>query len=121
MDENRQTRIAAALGASIAKMRAARNLTQEQVADKLGVGNEAISRIERGVVLPPLIRLFEFAEVFDCRVDELLLEASDRSSDQAALLAQQLGKLGTTDRALVLGLMSQLTERLSPTPGSKTR
>ena len=116
MDENRQTRIATALGASIAKTRAARNLTQEQVAEKLGIGNEAISRIERGVVLPPLIRLFEFAEVFDCRVDELLLEASDRSSDQAAVIAQQLGRLATTDRALVLNLMAQLTERLRAYP-----
>lgn len=53
MDDNRQKRIALALGASIAKMRAQNNLTQEQVAEKLGVGNEVISRIERGAVMPP--------------------------------------------------------------------
>ncbi|WP_287877439.1 helix-turn-helix transcriptional regulator [Acidovorax sp.] len=113
MDDNRQKRIALALGASIAKMRAQKNLTQEQVAEKLGVGNEAISRIERGAVMPPLIRLFEFAELFGCRVDELLISASDRATDQAAFLSQAIEHLNPSDRELVLNLVEQLSARLT--------
>lgn len=113
MDERRQKRIATALGASIAKMRASRGFTQEQVAEKLGIGNEAISRIERGVVLPPIIRFFEFAELFECRLDELLMEASDRSQDQASAIAQLIEKMAPNDRELVLGIVGQLSQRLS--------
>jgi transcriptional regulator with XRE-family HTH domain len=32
----------------IAKHRSERNLTQEEVAERLGIGSEAISRLERG-------------------------------------------------------------------------
>ena len=38
------------LGKSIAKARIAQDMTQEAVAEKLGIGNEAMSRIERGIV-----------------------------------------------------------------------
>lgn len=78
MDESRQRRIAAALGARIAELRTSQGLTQEQVAEQLDMGNQAISRIERGAVLPPLTRLYELGEVLGCRVDEFLLE--DRKS-----------------------------------------
>ncbi len=114
MQEERQRQIGVALGAQIARARIAKGLTQEQVAELLGVGNEAISRIERGVVLPPLVRLFELADALNCRVDELLLEASDRSSDQAVLIAKHISRLTPEDRELVLGLVQQLVERLAP-------
>lgn len=113
MNDSRHRQIAASLGASIARKRATRQLTQEQVAEHIGVGNEAISRIERGVVLPPLIRLYEMAELFGCRVDELLLEASDRASDTAAAIAVHMSQLSPTDRELVLNLVVQLSERLA--------
>lgn len=61
MDESRQRRIAAALGARIAELRTSQGLTQEQVAEQLDMGNQAISRIERGAVLQPLTRLYELA------------------------------------------------------------
>ncbi|MGQ0708671.1 MAG: helix-turn-helix domain-containing protein [Rhodoferax sp.] len=112
MDKTRQKYIAAALGGRIARMRADRNLTQEQVAQRLDMGNEAISRIERGVVLPPLVRVFELAELFGCRIDELLMDASDRSADQAAAIAIYLQPLSPCDRDLVLTIVRLLSERL---------
>lgn len=46
-----------------------------------GLGAETITRIERGLVPPTLAKLFEFAKLLGCRVDELLLEASNRNND----------------------------------------
>ncbi len=120
MDEIGQTRIAAALGARIAELRMAQGLTQEQVAEQLDMGNQAISRIERGVVLPPITRLYELGEVLGCRVDEFLLDASDRGTDQAAVIAQQLAGLSPSDRDMVLNIVNQLAHRLaSPAPLKK--
>jgi transcriptional regulator with XRE-family HTH domain len=120
MDESRQRRIAAALGARIAELRTSQGLTQEQVAEQLDMGNQAISRIERGAVLPPLTRLYELGEVLGCRVDAFLLDASDRGTDQAAVITQQLAGLAPADREMVLGIVSQLALRLaSPTPVKK--
>ncbi|MFT3776748.1 MAG: helix-turn-helix transcriptional regulator [Ottowia sp.] len=120
MDESRQRRIAAALGARIAELRTSQGLTQEQVAEQLDMGNQAISRIERGAVLPPITRLYELGEVLGCRVDEFLLDASDRGTDQAAVITQQLAGLAPADRDMVLGIVSQLTHRLTaPAPPKK--
>ena len=113
MDESRQRRIAAALGARIAELRTSQGLTQEQVAEELDMGNQAISRIERGAVLPPITRLYELGEVLGCRVDEFLLDASDRGTDQAAVITQQLAGLTPADREMVLGIVNQLAHRLA--------
>ncbi|MBV7515889.1 helix-turn-helix domain-containing protein, partial [Pseudomonas sp. PDM25] len=53
------------VGRAIAKQRSRRGLTQEEVAERLGVGNEAVSRIERGIVMPNIERLLELAGIFD--------------------------------------------------------
>ena len=104
----------------IREKRLAKGLTQEQVAEQLDMGNQAISRIERGVVLPPITRLYELGEVLGCRVDEFLLDASDRGTDQAAVIAQQLAGLSPSDRDMVLNIVNQLAHRLaSPTPLKK--
>ncbi len=78
------------IGKSIAKRRLAANLTQDQVAEKLGIGYEAVSRIERGKSIPTVIRLVELAEVFGCGVHELLTESSNRPNDQAEQIKQML-------------------------------
>jgi ribosome-binding protein aMBF1 (putative translation factor) len=51
--------IANRLGKAIASERTARELTQEQLAEMLGVEQETISRFERGTTLPPLPRLIQ--------------------------------------------------------------
>ena len=112
MDAKRQRKLAQAIGASIAAARERAGLTQDQVADSLGVGPQAVSRVERGTVIPNAVRLYELAEVFDCRVDELLISASDRAADQALGIARQIQSLATSERQLVANMVSQLTEHL---------
>ena len=112
MTPQQQKRIAKAVGALIARARAQTQMTQEDVAEALEVGAETVSRIERGMVPPTLARLFEFAELFGCRVDELLLEASNRSADQAAAIAGQLAELNPGDRAMVANVVDQLATHL---------
>ena len=112
MTPQQQKQISKAVGALIARARAQAHMTQEDVAEKMEVGAETVSRIERGMVPPTLARLFEFAELFGCRVDELLLEASNRNTDQAATIAAQLAELSPPDRALVAGVVDQLAEHL---------
>ena len=105
--------LAKSLGAAIAAKRVESGLSQEAVAERLGIGQEAVSRTERGVVTPSLERLLAFSDVFGCRLDELILPASDRPDDQAVQLGWQLKGLNPKDRAFVLDLVEQLCARLS--------
>jgi transcriptional regulator with XRE-family HTH domain len=112
MTPDQEKHLSKAIGALIAQARARAKMTQEEVALALDVGPETISRIERGAVPPTVARLFEFAELFGCRVDDLLLEASDRSADLAAVIATELVELAPADRQMIANVVVQLAEHL---------
>lgn len=107
------TGVAKKLGKKIARERVARELTQEQLAEMLGVEQETISRFERGLTLPPLPRLIQLADVFDVPLDALLRGTTNRSADEAADIADMLTKLGESDRELIRRWVTEMCERLS--------
>lgn len=102
----------AELAKRIAEKRVAAQLTQENVAEQLGIGMEAVSRIERGLVIPNVLRLAELAGIFNCRTDELLEGTSLNLPDQAAHLASLLKPLSEADRKLVIDMLTVLVTRL---------
>ncbi|WP_423391470.1 helix-turn-helix domain-containing protein [Burkholderia sp. LMG 21824] len=113
MPKSKTDNLAVVVGRAIAKQRMACGLTQEDVAEGLGIGLEAVSRMERGVVIPTVVRLFELADIFQCDAADLLTEASSRSSDQASHLSRLLSRLSTSDRTLMLEVFERLSARLS--------
>lgn len=100
------------IGQCIAKRRLAAGLTQDQVAEKLGIGYEAVSRMERGVTIPTVIRLADLAEVFGCGIQELLIESSVRPDDQAEQIKNMLAELNSEDRNMILETIQKLYLRL---------
>jgi len=60
--------LAKSLGLAVAKRRVVCGLTQEDLAERLGIWNEAVSRMERGTVPPSVSRLHELAGIFQCSV-----------------------------------------------------
>ena len=104
--------LAGVVGRAIARQRVAAELTQEQVAERLGIGNEAVSRMERGVVMPTIGRLAELADIFQCETADLLIEASNRASDQAHHLTRLLSRVSSGDRARWVEMVEKLAARL---------
>jgi transcriptional regulator with XRE-family HTH domain len=107
-----QKDLAEAVGRAIARQRTRAGLTQEEVAERLGIGNEAVSRIERGIVIPNIARLFDFASIFGCEATELLSETSPRPDDQASRISRLLTPLDQADRQLLVEMIERLSERL---------
>jgi len=105
--------MAESVGRAIARQRVRSGLTQEEVAEWLGVGNEAVSRIERGVVMPNIVRLAEFASIFNCDMVELLAETSPFPGDQANRIKQLLEPLEVSDREMILEWVAHWAARLS--------
>jgi transcriptional regulator with XRE-family HTH domain len=60
------------IGRAARQARRARKLTQEDVADRVGVSTQFYGRIERGNALPSVTTLRRMLEVLDLRADELL-------------------------------------------------
>ena len=113
MSKTKSKQPAEFVGQAIARQRIRSKLSQEQVAEKLGIGSEAVSRIERGVVMPNIERLIELATVFGCETADLLTEGSTRQEDQARRLQGLLSMLDSDDRTLVLEFVESLVARLS--------
>lgn len=100
------------VGRIIARKRKAAGFTQDEVADKLGIGAEAFSRIERGLNSPGIHKLYELADIFQCGVDTFLVEGSRRSYDQVELMLRSMERLPPVDRQFVLNIVESLTNRL---------
>ena len=60
------------LGKNLKRLRLEKNLTQEKLADFLGVSFQSISKWERGDTYPDITMLPEIASFFKVSIDELL-------------------------------------------------
>ena len=105
--------LAKSVGKAISHKRIQAGFTQEQVAEHLEIGMEAVSRMERGIVVPTVVRLAELAQLFDCELADFLRETSNRPTEQGIVLSQQLARLNDADRSLLLETVERLVERLA--------
>ncbi len=60
------------IGRFLRELRRERSLTQEEVAEILGVSNRSVSRWENGVTMPDLDLLIQIARYYDVEVGEIL-------------------------------------------------
>ena len=93
------------IGAFLKDLRRERGITQEQLAEQLGVSGRTISRWETGNNMPDISLLVEIAEVFDVSIPEIIKgerksevmkeeakEVAETMSDYAAAEKEQLVK-----------------------------
>ncbi|KWH15127.1 helix-turn-helix domain-containing protein [Burkholderia multivorans] len=111
MNKEAQRVLAQTVGRAIARRRVQAGYTQEQVAEKLGLGLGAVSRVEQGAAVPTIIRLIELAELFGCRLEELLSEVPATLDDRAAMIARSIAHLRPVDQAIVVELVKTLAEQ----------
>ncbi|MEJ5152767.1 helix-turn-helix domain-containing protein [Comamonas sp. MYb396] len=104
--------LAQLLGQRIAQLRKSRQWTQAQLAERLQVEPETISRFERGASVPSLHTLESLASVLRVGIADLLAHSSTAPDDQAMRISAWLSELEPADRAFVTGIMQQLCERL---------
>ncbi|MBR5094691.1 MAG: helix-turn-helix domain-containing protein [Oscillospiraceae bacterium] len=70
------------LGKKIRQLRFKARLTQEQLAEKLGVGPQAVSKWENSVAMPDITALPLLAEVFGVSIDELFDLSAEQRFDR---------------------------------------
>ncbi len=98
--------VARAIGGRVQRSRVARRVTQERLAEALGVHPETVSRWETGAISMSIALLFRVAEQLDVPVESLLPREGEDSSE--AELVDHFRLLDTEGQALVLGLLRRL-------------
>ena len=63
----------AKIGKFIAERRKSKNITQEQLAEKLYITDRAVSKWERGLSLPDADKMLELCNILEISVNELLI------------------------------------------------
>ena len=91
------------IGKFIAECRKMINLTQIQLADKLGITDKAISKWERGIAMPDSSLMLELCDILGISVNELLngekiiMENNNQKNEQLLLdMAKELEKKNKT-------------------------
>ena len=107
--------LAPRLGSNLAAQRRGRNWTQAELAERVGVDTETISRFERGAALPSLLTLELLARTLRVSLAELLTESSTQVDDQALTLSAWLAGVSEPDRLMVLDVTKRLCQHLRQT------
>lgn len=74
------------IGKYIFELRKEKNMTQEQLSEKMGVTNKSISRWENGITMPDISMLVQLSEILDTTLPELI---NGRKMTKDELLAQK--------------------------------
>ena len=107
------------IGRFIAECRKKANLTQMQLAEKLGITDKAISKWERGVAMPDTSIMLNLCDILGISVNELLngekiyMENSNQKNEQLLLdMAKELEKknkvIWTSMWAIMIGSITAL-------------
>lgn len=97
-------------GAYISKLRKERDMPQSQLAEKLNVTRQAVSKWERGEGFPDISILCEIANVFGVSID-ILVNAGEASGNEAEILTsvsknQELSKELFEDKNVIEDVIS---------------
>jgi transcriptional regulator with XRE-family HTH domain len=101
------------LGKNIAARRKTLGLTQEQLAEHLGVDTETVSRIERGVTSPSLATLERISIALATKMAALLGEESMTPPGHSVIVAFLVDRMKPKDRAFVLQFVQWYASRQS--------
>lgn len=89
------------LARNMRELRKAKNLSQSELAERIGAHLTHVSRVETGKYIPSLDFVVKAAEVLDVRLDTLLSERPDPSQDvriEDKELAERLRLMETLDK-----------------------
>ena len=87
--------MAQGIGSRIVELRSAQGLSQEGLANQLGLSRQAVSRWERGEALPDTENLIALADLFGVTLDELVRPQADIEQDVEATQADAAEPEGT--------------------------
>ena len=96
------------IGRFLSAVRKERGLTQEQLAEKLGVSNRSVSRWETGKTLPDLSLMQSICQVLDIRIQELLTGRRQQEDPTPEAFAAQILDIANREKAATVKCLNGL-------------
>lgn len=105
-------------GSHIVKLRKAADMTQSELADKINLTRQAVSKYERGDSFPDISILLLIAEAFGTSIDKLISAGEPTKTEAEILLYKSTSDFASTDEILNIApfikpsVLLQVTEKL---------
>ena len=92
------------IGAFLKTLRKEKNLTQDQLAEQLGVSNRTVSRWETGTNMPDISLLLEIAELYGVTIPELIdgERKSENMNEEVKEVVSKMSNYAETEKTTIL-------------------
>jgi len=107
MVKRTQRPVVATFGAIVAERRNLLGLSQEILAERVGISQESLSRMEQGYIAPRFERLQLFADALGCSIADLF-RVRIGASESAVMIEQILSPLSDAERKEIVGVVAKI-------------
>jgi transcriptional regulator with XRE-family HTH domain len=95
------------LGSRIKEARERQNLSQDELAEKMNISRQAISKWETGKSYPDIEKILELSDIFNLSLDELV--KGDKTFQENLIMESRAGMSGITILGYVLVALGVIT------------
>jgi transcriptional regulator with XRE-family HTH domain len=99
--------VMAAFGTVVSERRRLLGMSQETLAERVGISQESLSRMEKGFIAPRFERLQQFADALECSIPDLF-RAQRGASERAAIIEQILSPLPECEQREIIAVMAKI-------------
>ena len=107
MAKRTQKPVMASFGAIIAERRRLLGISQETLAERVGISQESLSRMEQGYIAPRFERLQLFADALRCSIPDLF-RVQIGPSEWAAMMERMLSPLSEREQKEIVEVVAKL-------------
>lgn len=102
--------LAEIFGANILLRRKRRNLSQEKLAELVGISQQSLSRMENGHIAPKFERLQDFANALGCSLAALFEQTSEEESD--TVLSDIIRPLSADSQKAIINIVLEMAQAM---------
>lgn len=102
--------VARLFGERIAAKRKEKGITQEALAEKLGISQESLCRMEKGLISPRFERLLDFSQALDCPIADLFTKPVTNTNLVATMhsLASMISSLPENKQQEIVDIVKRI-------------
>jgi transcriptional regulator with XRE-family HTH domain len=112
MEKKIQKPVMASFGAIISERRGLLGISQEALAERVGISQESLSRMEKGFIAPRFERLQQFADALDCSIPDLFRMQSG-ASERALMIEQIISSVSDCEQRAIIEIVAKITALMS--------
>ena len=99
------------IGKRIKMYRMAKGLTQENLAEKIGLSRNYYSAAERGIYSLNIDKIVEIINILDCTADEIFADVINKGYQvKSSLLSDKISSLPKEEQERILAIVNTLVE-----------